>query len=181
MFFVFFQYLKFSMHVSRKLIISFLLTIVTLNSGALYADDYVHMIQYELLFGNKQPVSNLYMSMQPGGMERSLSGSGNQAMFRTPLISTDHNKLTLLKPLSVLFASEESANSNENGSDDSAAEPSVGHFVGSLVGVVLVLGPLVYAVSNSVSDINDICDDGCGVEVNIPEVEIPELPEQAGS
>ena len=119
--------------------------------------------------------------MQPGGMEQSLFEAGNQAAFRTPVISTDPDKLTLLKPLSVLFASEESANSNENGSDDSAPEPSVGHFVGSLVGVVLVLGPLVYAASNAVSDVNDICDDGCGVDVNIPEVEVPELPEQAGN
>ena len=105
MFFVFVLNLKLSMRVSRKLIISFLLTLFTLNSGTLYADDYVHMIQYELLFGNKQPVSNLYMSMQPGGMERSLSGSGNQAMFRTPVISTDHNKLTLLKPC-LLYPSD---------------------------------------------------------------------------
>ena len=181
MFFVLVLDLKQSMHVSLKLLISFLLTLVALNPGFLYAEDYVHMIQYELLFGNKQPVSNLYMSMQPGGMEQSLFESGNQAAFRTPVISTDPDKLTLLKPLSVLFASEESANSNENGSDDSAPEPSVGHFVGSLVGVVLVLGPLVYAASNAVSDINDICDDGCGVDVNIPEVEVPELPEQAGN
>jgi hypothetical protein len=171
--------LKLYIPVSRKLFISLLLTLVTLNPGALHADDYVHMIQYELLFGNKPPVSNLYISMHSGGMEQSLYGAGNQTVFRTPVVSTDPHKFTLLKPLSVLFASEESANDNENGSDDSAPEPSVGHAFGSLVGLVLILGPLVYAASSSISDINDI-----DVDVDIPkadEVYIPELPPETGS
>ena len=90
--------------ISRKLLVFFILTLSTSNPGVLHADDYVHMIQYELLFGNKQPVSNLYMSMQHGGMKQSLFGAGNQAVFRTPVISTDPRKLTLLKPVSVLFA-----------------------------------------------------------------------------
>lgn len=168
-------------HKSWKLPVRILLTLATSFSGALHADDYVHMIQYELLFGNKQPVSNLYMTMQPGGMQQSMYGSESQTIFRTPVISTDPHKLTLLRPLSVLFAAEESANSNENGTDDSAPEPSVGHFVGSLIGVVLVLGPMVYAVSNSISDMDDICDDGCGVEFDIPEYEVPEVPAETGS
>ena len=67
MFFVIVLNLMLSMHVSRKLIISFLLTLVTLNSGALYADDYVQMIQYELSFGGKQSESNFYMSMWSAG------------------------------------------------------------------------------------------------------------------
>jgi hypothetical protein len=108
-------------------------------------------------------------------------GNESQTIFKTPVISTDPHKLTLLRPLSVLFAAEESANSNENGTDDSAPEPSVGHFVGSLIGVVLVLGPMVYAVSNSISDMDDICDDGCGVEFDIPEYEVPEVPAETGS
>ncbi|MDX2487798.1 MAG: hypothetical protein QNL03_09935 [Gammaproteobacteria bacterium] len=168
-------------HKYWKLPVTILLTLATSFSGALHADDYVHMIQYELLFGNKQPVSNLYMTMQAGGMERSLYATDSQSMIRTPVISTDPHKLTLLRPLSVLFAADEPANSNENGSDDSAPEPSVGHFFGSLLGVVLILGPMVYAVSQSVSDLDDICDDGCGVEVDIPEYELPEVPAETGS
>ena len=168
-------------HKYWKLPVTILLMLTTSFSGALQADDYVHMIQYELLFGSKQPVSNLYMTMQPGGMEQSLYAAHSQSMIRTPVISTDPHKLTLLRPLSVLFAAEEPANSNENGSDDSAPEPSVGHFFGSLIGVVLILGPMVYAVSNSISDLDDICDDGCGVEVDIPEYELPEVPAETGS
>jgi len=164
-----------------KVPVTILLTLATSFSGVLHADDYVHMIQYELLFGNKQPVSNLYMTMQTRGMEQSLYAVDSQPMIRTPVISTDPHKLTFLRPLSVLFAAEEPANSNESGSDDSAPEPSVGHFFGSLIGVVLVLGPMVYAVSNSVSDLDDICDDGCGVEVDIPEYELPEVPAETGS
>jgi len=141
---------KSSKPVSRKLLVSFLLALVTLNSGALHADDYVHMIQYELLFGNKQPVSNLYMSMRPAGMEQSLFGAGNQAVFRTPVISTDPHKFTLLRPLSVLFATEES----DSDTSDITAD---GHAY-KIIGALVLLAPMIYAISSSASDVSDVGD-----------------------
>ena len=147
MFFVFVLNLKLSMRVSRKLIISFLLTLFTLNSGTLYADDYVHMIQYELLFGKKQPVSNLYMTMQPGGMEQSLHGGSNQPLFRTPVISTDPHKLTLLKPLSILFETEDTGTSTDTGTPEkSTGEQMVNAATGAVM-VVLLLGGIVYTLA----------------------------------
>ena len=141
---------KSSKPVSRKLLVSFLLTLVTLNSGALHADDYVHMIQYELLFGNKQPVSNLYMSMRPAGMEQSLFGAGNQAVFRTPVISTDPHKFTLLRPLSVLFATEES--------DSDTSDITTGGHAFNIIGALVLMAPMIYAISSSASDISDVGD-----------------------
>ena len=141
---------KSSKPVSRKLLVSFLLTLVTLNSGALHADDYVHMIQYELLFGNKQPVSNLYMSMRPAGMEQSLFGAGNQAVFRTPVISTDPHKFTLLRPLSVLFATEES--------DSDTSDITTGGHAYNIIGALVLMAPMIYAISSSASDISDVGD-----------------------
>lgn len=141
---------KSSKPVSRKLLVSFLLTLVTLNSGALHADDYVHMIQYELLFGNKQPVSNLYMSMRPAGMEQSLFGAGNQAVFRTPVISTDPHKFTLLRPLSVLFATEES--------DSDTSDITAGGHAYNIIGALVLMAPMIYAISSSASDISDVGD-----------------------
>ena len=147
MFFVFVLNLKLTMRVSRKLIISFLLTLFTLNSGTLYADDYVHMIQYELLFGKKQPVSNLYMTMQTGGMEQSLHGVSNQPLFRTPVISTDPHKLTLLKPISILFETEDPGASTDTGTPDkSTGEQMVNAATGAVM-VVLLLGGIVYTLA----------------------------------
>ncbi len=135
---------------SRKLLVSFLLTLVTLNSGALHADDYAHMIQYQLLFGNKQPVSNLYMSMRPAGMEQSLFGAGNQAVFRTPVISTDPHKFTLLRPLSVLFATEES--------DSDASDIPAGQHAFNIIGALVLMAPMIYAISSAASDVSDVGD-----------------------
>ena len=149
---------KSSKPVSRKLLVSFLLTLVTLNSGALHADDYVHMIQYELLFGNKQPVSNLYMSMRPAGMEQSLFGAGNQAVFRTPVISTDPHKFTLLRPLSVLFATEGSELSDDVETDSDTSAKTAGGHAGAIIGSLLVLAPLIYAISSSYNDVSDVGD-----------------------
>jgi hypothetical protein len=178
---------KSSKPVSRKLLVSFLLILVTSNSGALHADDYVHMIQYELLFGNKQPVSNLYMSMRPVGMEQSFYGAGNQAMFRTPVISTDPHKLTLLKPLSVLFAMEESE-SSDDGEFGSDSEKTAGGHAGAIIGGLLLMAPLLYAISSAASDISDIddidLDLGEGHEIDIPEgaeVDTAEPPPEEGS
>ena len=154
MFFVFVLNLKHSLHLSRKLIISVLLTLVTMISGALYADDYVHMIQYELLFGNKQPVSNLYMSMQPSGMEQSLYGGSNQSVFRTPVISTDPHKLTLLKPISILFETEDpDASTDTNVPHTTPGEQVANFFVGALL-----LGGIVYALAKPIKESSDSFD-----------------------
>ena len=141
---------KSSKPVSRKLLVSFLLTLVTLNSGALHADDYVHMIQYELLFGNKHPVSNLYLSMRPAGMEQSLFGAGNQAVFRTPVISTDPHKFTLLRPLSVLFVTEES--------DSDTSDITTGGHAFNIIGALVLMAPMIYAISSSYNDVSDVGD-----------------------
>ena len=158
MFFVFVLDLKHSMHVSLKLLISFLLTLVALNPGFLYADDYVHMIQYELLFGNKQPVSNLYMSMQPGGMEHSLYDGNNQLVFRTPVISTDPHKLTLLKPLSILFETEDpDASTDSSAPDTSTGEQMANAATGAVMGLLL-LGGIVYAIAKPIKETSDSFD-----------------------
>ncbi len=170
---------KSSIPVSRKLLVIFLLTLLTSNPAALHADDYVHMIQYELLFGNKQAVSNLYMSMQPAGMEQSLYSAGSQAMFRTPVISTDPRKFTLLRPLSVLFATEESESADDT-ETDSDPDKTVGEHVGTMFYGLLVLAPIFYAIGSSASDISDIGD----IDLDIPDdivVDIPEVPAEEGS
>jgi len=179
---------KSSKPVSRKLLVSFLLILVTSNSGALHADDYVHMIQYELLFGNKQPVSNLYMSMRPVGMEQSFYGAGNQAMFRTPVISTNPHKFTLLRPLSVLFATEESESSDDAETDSGTSDKTAGGHAGAIIGGLLLMAPLIYAISSSYSDISDVgdidLDLGEGHEIDIPEgteVDTAEPPPEEGS
>lgn len=179
---------KSSKPVSRKLLVSFLLILVTSNSGALHADDYVHMIQYELLFGNKQPVSNLYMSMRPGGVEQSLFGAGNQAVFRTPIISTDPHKFTLLRPLSVLFATEESESSEDAETDSGTSDKNAGGHAGAIIGGLLMMAPLIYAISSAASDISHIgdidLDLGEGHEIDIPEgteVDTAEPPPEEGS
>ena len=147
MFFVFVLDLKRSIYVPRKLLFSFLLTLVAMNPACLYADDYIHMVQYELLFGNKQPVSNLYMTMQPGGIEQSLYGGSNQPLFRTPVISTDPHKLTLLKPLSILFETEDTDTSTDTGSpEESTGEQMVNAATGAVM-VVLLLGGIVYSLA----------------------------------
>ena len=171
---------KSSKPVSSKLLVIFLLTLATSSPGVLHADDYVHMIQYELLFGNKQPVSNLYMSMQPGGMEQSLYGSGNQAVFRTPIISTDPHKFTLLRPLSVLFATEESESSNDAGTDSGTSDKTAGAHAGAIIGGLLLVAPLIYAISSSYNDVSDVGD----IDLDLGEgheIDIPESPPEEGS
>jgi len=177
-----------SKSISRKLLVIFLLTLVTSNPGALHADDYVHMIQYELLFGNKQPVSNLYMSMQSGGKEQSFYGAGNQAVFRTPIFSTDPHKFTLLKPLSVLFATEESESSDDAETDSDASDKTASAHAGAIIGGLLMMAPLIYAISSAASDISHIGD----IDLDIPEdinleslegidIDSPEAPPEEGS
>jgi len=173
---------KSSKPVSSKLLVIFLLTLATSCPGVLHADEYVHMIQYQLLFGNKQPVSNLYMSMQPGRMEQSLYGAGSQAVFRTPIASTDPHKFTLLRPLSVLFAMEESESSNNAEADSGTSDKTAGAHAGAIIASLLFLAPLVYAISSSYNDISDVgdidLDLGEGHEIDI---DIPEAPPEEGS
>ncbi len=176
---------KLSKHIPGKLLVSILLALATSIPGALQADDYTHMIQYELRFGNKQPVSSLYLSMQPAGVGHAMQfDTGSKTMFRAPVISTDPHKITLLRPLSVLFAAEESDTSTDVGSDESTPDKTAGEHVktaaGGILGLVLVFGPLIYAISSAASDISDIGD----IDLDIPEgieVDIPEPPPEESS
>lgn len=165
---------KSSRYISKKLLVSCLLTFITSTPGALQADDYTQMIQYELQFGNKRPVSNLYMSMRPAGVETAMQfGSGTQPVFRTPVFSTDPHRMTLLRPLSVLFAVEESDTSTDVDSDESAPDKTVGEHVRTVVGGALFAGIFIFAPLIAASNDSgnfDPCEDGCDIDLDIPEV-----------
>jgi preprotein translocase subunit Sec61beta len=162
MFFVFVLTVKLSMYLSRKLIISFLLTLVTLNSGALYADDYVQMIQFEMSFGGKQSESNLYMSMRSVGYSSQFDTKG-QDTFRIPLISTDPRKISLLQPLSMLYAEEEPNNAEENIDETPNPVAAVGQAIGGVVLLAVMLAPVAVAISDMNS--YDPCSGGaCSIE-----------------
>lgn len=176
----FFYSIKF---ISNKLFVSVLLTLATLGPGAVHADDYIHTIQYELQFGNRTPVSNIYMSMQPDGAGQALSLNENAApVMRTPIYSTNPYRLTLLNPVIISRAVEENGESTDAESDNSATDPSVGEFVGGVFGIVLIFGPIVYGIAEGIKDISEIdpCRDGCGIE--IPEFpDLPAPPPDSGS
>lgn len=164
MFFVFVLNLMLSMHISRKLIISFLLALVTLNSGALYADDYVQMIQYELSFGGKQSESNFYMSVRSVGYSSQLDTDG-QNKYRIPVMSTDPRKITLLKPLSMLYAAEEPNNAEENKDETPNPRASAGQALAGIVIIAAMLAPIAIGLSDIAKF--DPCKDGaCTGDVN---------------
>ena len=144
------------------------LSLVTLNSGALYADDYVQMIQYELSFGGKQSESNFYMSMRSAGYSSQLDTDG-QNIYQIPVMSTDPRKITLLNPLSMLYEAEEPKNAEENKDETPNPIASAGQALArTLVGIVFVAAMLA-PIASSVSDIAkfDPCKDGaCTGDVN---------------
>lgn len=164
MFFVFVLNLMLSMHVTRKLFISFLLTLVTFNSGVLYADDYVQMIQYELSFGGKQSESDFYMSMRSAGYSSQLD-TDDQNTFRIPVISTEPRKITLFKSLSMLYAAEEPNSAEENKDETPNPIASAGQALAGIVIVAAMLAPIAIGLSDIAKF--DPCQDGaCTGDVN---------------
>lgn len=139
------------------------------------ADGHVQMIQYELTFGGKQTVSNLYMSMRPAGFQ-SQKETGMLATYRMPVISSDPGRMTLFSPLAKLYANDESTNSDDKGYGEPNPDASVGNFAGQLLGAALVIVPLALAMSNASSDF-DPCSEGCGIEFPDPDdIVIPDPP-----
>lgn len=139
------------------------------------ADDYTQMIQYELTFGGKQSVSNLYMSMKPAGFQ-SQNETNTLATYRVPVISSDPGRVTLFSPLAKLYANDESTNSDSKGYEEPNPDASVGNFAGQLLVAALVIVPIAIGMSNAASDI-DPCKDGCGIELPDPDdIVIPDPP-----
>ena len=165
-------------HAIRKLLACCVPAFLAFVPVKAIADDYVQMIQYELSFGGKQPESNLYMSMRPAGYSSQFD-TDDLSAYRMPVISTNPSKPTLFKPLSMLYATEESASTegNENQTPDPIA--SAGQAFGGLVIVALMLAPIAIGISDIAKF--DPCAEG-GCEIDIPDISnLPTVPVETGS
>lgn len=159
----------------RYLLISLIYLPVILGPVKANADDHARMIQYELTFGGKQTVSNLYVSMRTAGFQSQYE-TGALAPYRMPVISSDPGKMTLFSPLARLYANNDSTISDEKGYEEPNPDASVGNFAGQLLGAALVIVPLAIAMSNTASDF-DPCKEGCGIELPDPDdIVIPDPP-----
>ena len=120
-------------HISSKLLACCLPALLAFIPVKAIADDYVQMIQYELSFGGKQSESNFYMSMRSAGYSSQLD-TDDQNTFRIPVISTDPRKITLFKPLSMLYEAEEPNSAEENKDETPNPIASAGQ---ALAGIVI--------------------------------------------
>jgi hypothetical protein len=159
----------------RYVLLSLIYLPVILGPVKATADDHTQMIQFELTFGGKQAVSNLYMSMKPSGF-RSQNATDMLATYRMPVISSDPGRMTLFSPLLKLYANDESTNSESKGYEEPNPDASVGNFAGQLLVAALVIVPIAIGISNTASDL-DPCRDGCDIELpDLDEIVIPDPP-----
>ena len=111
------------------------------------SDDYVHMLQYQLEFGNGQPVGNVYMSMQSHRADSALHYDWNAPPpIRSTLYSTDPGKVTMLNPWPGLSLDEDAEVSVED----------VAAGVATAAYGLLLIGGTIAAVANSMNDLGDI-------------------------
>ena len=138
------------------------------------ADDHAQMIQYELTFGGKKTVSNLYMAMRPVVFS-SQSETDNLNTYRMPILSSDPGRTTLFSPLAKLYANDESSNSDDKSYGEPNPDASVGNFAAQLLVAALVIVPIAIGMSNA-GDF-DPCGEGCGIELPDPDdIVIPDPP-----
>lgn len=154
---------------STALISGCLLMIFSYLPGAARADEYRHLIQYELSFGSRHPVTNLYLSMQEGGTSNARQLVTDDApVLKSALFSTDPHKLTMLNPLPWLHADAEAG----VGNGEDGAGSGFGQALAGLAGVILVFGPVAYGVVQEANKFGDeICKnlEDCGIS-------LPEMP-----
>ncbi|GMR05463.1 MAG: hypothetical protein BMS9Abin25_0038 [Gammaproteobacteria bacterium] len=135
------------------------------------ADGSTQMLQFELTFGNKKPVSNFYMSVRPTGMATvDEADTDTQSMIRMPVFSTDRSRVTMLNPLPMFYANE-GGSSTEGDGDRSTAQKT-----GSvLAGAILVVGSvaaIAWAAAEFSHSFDDICNEGCVGPIDIPDLSI---------
>ena len=165
-------------HISSKLLACCLPALLAFIPVKAIADDYVQMIQYELSFGGKQSESNFYMSMRPAGYSSQFDTVGQNA-YRIPVISTNPSKTTLFKPLSMLYATEESSSAEGNENETPNPTASAGQTFGGLVILALMLAPIAIGISD-VAKFDPCAEGGC--ETDIPDnSNLPTVPVETGS
>lgn len=108
------------------------LTLLGFTTSCL-ADTEGYVLQFELGLGGKQARRDLYLSWQPGALDRT-----DSIPLRLPLYSTDRNAWTLMK----FSASEESSDSN--GQCGGACQ--LGQAVGGILAVAAVLAMVGYSI-----------------------------------
>ncbi len=110
------------------------------------AEGYTQMLQYELTFGGKQPVSNFYMALRPNGaINVPQFDSLTPSIRRAPLFSTDPSRVTMLNPLPILYANDKDGGSGQEGEK----KPGPAMAIGSLLGLVILIAPIAYEISKT--------------------------------
>jgi hypothetical protein len=136
------------------------------------ADGNTQMLQFELTFGGKAPVSSFYMSMRPAGVGSALQlDTDTQSMIRIPLFSTDRSRVTMLNPLPILYANGEGSDSSQAGEVEHTAAQKIGKVVLGGVVFAVAIGSMALAgkeISNAFDF--DICSEGCVGPIEIPDL-----------
>jgi len=128
----------------KGLLVSYV-SVLGIVPGLAGAEGYSQMLQYELTFGGKQPVSNFYMSLRPNGAINVPQFDSQAPSIRTPLFSTDPSRVTMLNPLPVLYANDEGGGPVQEGEE----KPDSVRAIGGLIGFVILIAPIAYGISQA--------------------------------
>jgi hypothetical protein len=164
----------------RYVLLSLVYLPVILGPMKATADDHAQMIQFELTFGGKQSVSNLYISMTPSVFSSQYETDGVNTI-QVPVISSDTQKTTLLRPLTKLYANDETESSDGVTSEELNPVAGVGAAVIMLAGVAVLLLPFALAGSDAARSLDDFdpCRDGaCNIDLPDPS-DVPTISMQA--